>query len=553
VVLVSLSVEQSAITIFILEKKLINLSIEQRYLSYLGIQAREDVFYNLTQARLVEGVILNQEGVLSNTGAVIVETGVHTGRSPNDKYLVDYQSKADAEIEWGAINTSLSPEHYEKIYSKVIHYLAGKKIYVQDVVAGRDQLYAKTFRIISENAWAILFSRDLLKPVTLSPDNLPDFTLLHAPNFFANPAEDGTRTGTFIIINFEKRTVLIGGSSYAGEIKKSVFTVMNRILPEKNVFPMHCSANIGNADDTALFFGLSGTGKTTLSSSPDRRLIGDDEHGWSANGIFNFENGCYAKTINLNRELEPLIWEASQRFGSVLENVGHDPETREIDFNDSSKTENTRAAYPLAFIDNHIETGIGNHPENIFFLSADAFGVLPPISQLSKEQAVYYFLLGYTAKLAGTERGLGKEPEATFSTCFGEPFLPLSPIVYADMLLKRIMQHQPHVWLINTGWSGGPYGVGARIKLPYSRAMIRLALEKKIPDSDFKTESVFGLKVPLKLEGVPDEILEPVNTWQDRDTYYRTAAVLIAKIHQRMERFADYLDPAILQAGPPPV
>lgn len=522
-----------------------------QYLSGLAIDSECEVYYNYEVAHLIEALILKNEGLLSQTGAVIVETGLHTGRAPNDKYLVDNLTTADEEIEWGAVNKSISPDQFEKIYQKVKNYLSHRELYVQDALAGRDQSYAKTFRIISEKAWASLFTRDLLLPIVLNANSAPDFTLLHAPELFADPVTDGIRTGTFIIINFRKKIILIGGTSYAGEIKKSVFTVMNRVLPEKDVFPMHCSANVGKNGDTALFFGLSGTGKTTLSSSQDRSLIGDDEHGWSNEGIFNFENGCYAKVINLNQELEPLIWEASQRFGSVLENVVIDPNTRQIDFNDFSKTENTRAAYPLAYIGNHVADGKGVHPKNIFFLSADAFGVLPPISLLTSEQAVYYFLLGYTAKLAGTEDGLANVPEATFSTCFGEPFLPLSPIVYADLLLKRIKAHQPRVWLINTGWSGGPYGVGNRIRLPYSRAMIRLALENRISPTSYRTEPVFGLKIPTSLEGVPGEILEPVNTWQDKDKYYQTAAGLITKMHKRMERFADSLDPAILQAGPP--
>ena len=524
---------------------------EIEYLSYLGIEAQKDVFYNLGKARLIEDVILNQEGILSQTGAVIVETGIHTGRSPNDKYIVDYKKQTDSEIEWGAVNKSITPEQYEAIYKKVKHYIAGRKIYIQDAVAGRDAKYAQTFRIVSEQAWATLFSRDLLRPVKLSKNEEPDFTLIHVPNYIADPSVDGTRTGTFVILNFDTRVVLIGYTSYAGEVKKSVFTVMNRILPGMDVFPMHCSANIGKSGDTALFFGLSGTGKTTLSSSPDRHLIGDDEHGWSQEGVFNFENGCYAKTINLSRDLEPIIWEASQRFGSVLENVGYDIETREIDFHDNSKTENTRAAYPIDYIKGHVVTGKGHHPSNIFFLSADAFGVLPPISLLTREQAVYYFLLGYTAKLAGTEKELGNEPEATFSTCFGEPFLPLSPIVYANQLSERIGEHHPHVWLINTGWSGGPYGAGSRIRLPYSRAMIRAALENRIPEDGFRTEPVFGLHIPVAIEGVPDEILEPVNTWQVKEKYYQTAAGLIAKMRNRMERFSEMLDPEILKAGPP--
>jgi phosphoenolpyruvate carboxykinase (ATP) len=534
-----------------LEQKLIIPATANANLSYLGIDQQDEALYNQEVATLIEAIIRDYEGILSQTGAVIVETGVHTGRSPNDKYLVDNQTSADAEIEWGSVNKSISPQQYEKILQKVKHYLSERKLYVQDAIAGRDQRYAKTFRIISEQAWAALFTRDLLQPTALKSNEIPDFTLLHAPKFYADPGTDGTRTGTFVIINFAEKMLLIGGTSYAGEIKKSVFTVMNRVLPDKGVFPMHCSANVGKKGDTALFFGLSGTGKTTLSSSADRSLIGDDEHGWSDDGIFNFENGCYAKTINLSRELEPLIWEASQHFGSLLENVGFDSETRQIDFNDSSKTENTRAAYPIAYLDNHVSTGIGSHPENIFFLSADAFGVLPPISLLTSEQAIFYFLLGYTAKLAGTEEGLAAEPEATFSTCFGEPFLPLSPIVYANLLLKRIKAHQPRVWLINTGWSGGPYGIGKRIQLPYSRAMIRLALENKIPKEVLRTEPVFGLKIPNSIGEVPAEILEPVNTWLDKEIFYQTAEILIAKMRKRMERFADSLDPAILQAGPP--
>lgn len=519
-------------------------------LSYLGIDPQKEVCYDVGRARLIENVILHKEGVLSQTGAVIVETGEHTGRSPNDKFIVDNQKTADAEIEWGAVNKPITPDLYQQILHHVKKYIAGRGIYIQDAVAGRDQKYAKTFRVISEQAWATLFTRDLLKPIKLGEEKLPDFTLIHVPNYYADPARDGTRTGTFILINFEEKMVLIGGSSYAGEIKKSVFTVMNRVLPEEDVFPMHCSANIGKHEDTALFFGLSGTGKTTLSSSSDRHLIGDDEHGWSPEGVFNFENGCYAKTIHLSRDLEPMIWEASQRFGSVLENVGYDPETREIDFNDNRKTENTRAAYPLEYIQGHVVSGKGQHPKNIFFLSADAFGVLPPISRLTREQAVYYFLLGYTAKLAGTEKELGNEPEATFSTCFGEPFLPLSPICYADLLLKRIDEHNPSVWLINTGWSGGPFGIGRRISLPYTRAMIRMALEAKILTSGFRIEPVFGLQIPNEVDGVPSEILEPVNTWQDKESYYRTASGLIEKMRNRMERFASKLDPAIIQAGP---
>jgi phosphoenolpyruvate carboxykinase (ATP) len=516
----------------------------------LGIKTTKEIYHNLASAILVEHAVLNRECSLSQSGAVIVETGLHTGRSPKDKFIVDYGTPYDAEIAWGSINKTISPENFERLYAKVIHHLEKSSLYIQDVKVGNHPVFTRSIRIITEKAWAALFARDLLIPSIIENGKNPDFTLLHAPTCQADPKMDGTTSGTFIILNFAKRIILIGGTSYAGEIKKSVFSIMNRILPAENVLPMHCSANIGKDKDTALFFGLSGTGKTTLSSSADRNLIGDDEHGWGSDGIFNFEGGCYAKTINLKQELEPLIWDASQRFGSVLENVGFDPLTRQLDFDDGTKTENTRAAYPIRYIKGFVENGRGDHPRNIFFLSADAFGVLPPISLLSREQAVYYFLLGYTAKLAGTEKGLGKEPEATFSTCFGEPFLPLFPTVYADLLMEKIRKFQPNVWLINTGWSGGPFGVGSRIKLPYSRSMIKAALKMDVKNQPFHIDPTFGLKIPDHIEGVPDQILDPVNTWNDKANYSKIANTLIAKIHQRMDLFAKTLSPEIIKSGP---
>lgn len=519
-------------------------------LAHLGIKPEKKVFENLVNAELVEHAVLNHECKLSQSGAVIVETGIHTGRSPKDKFIVDYGNASDGEIAWGSVNMSISPENFDRLYDKVIHHLGKNSLYIQDVKVGNHPEYMRAIRIVTEKAWAALFARDLLIPGFPSDIVTPDFTLLHAPTLQADPKTDGTTSGTFIVLNFTKKIVLIGGTSYAGEIKKSVFSLMNRILPSENVLPMHCSANIGKEKDCALFFGLSGTGKTTLSSSPDRYLIGDDEHGWGEDGVFNFEGGCYAKTINLKQELEPLIWEASQRFGSVLENVIFDEHNRVIDFDNDSKTENTRAAYPIHYIKGHVENGRGDHPQNIFFLSADAFGVLPPISRLNNEQAVYYFLLGYTAKLAGTEKGLGKEPQATFSTCFGEPFLPLLPTVYADLLLKKILQHKPNVWLINTGWSGGPFGVGSRIKLPYSRAMIKSALKMNISDQAFHVDHLFGLSIPDHIEGVPDQILDPINTWKDKEHYDQVAATLIGKMHERMKIFADTLSPAIMNSGP---
>lgn len=518
---------------------------------HLGMQPKAEVFWNLTNAPLVEHAILNHECKLSQAGAVIVETGVHTGRSPKDKFIVDNGKPEDREIAWGAINKSISPENFDRLFQKAIKHLEKQNIYVQDVSVGNHPAYTRTVRIISEKAWAALFARDLLIPCSMEIEGKPDFTVLHVPTLQADPNTDGTASGTFIVLNFDQHIVLIGGTSYAGEIKKSVFSIMNRILPASDVLPMHCSANIGkDKGDSALYFGLSGTGKTTLSSSPDRYLIGDDEHGWGEDGVFNFEGGCYAKTINLKQELEPLIWEASQRFGSVLENVGFDETTRKIDFDDGTKTENTRAAYPLQYIKGHVENGRGSHPKNIFFLSADAFGVLPPISLLSNEQSIYYFLLGYTAKLAGTEKGLGKEPEATFSTCFGEPFLPLQPTVYADLLLKKIQQFNPNVWLVNTGWSGGPFGVGSRIKLPYSRAMIKAALKIDMTVQTFHVDPTFGLKIPDHIEGVPDQILNPINSWSDKDNYRQIANDLIIKIQERMKIFAATLSSEIMNSGP---
>mgnify|MGYP003586246939 CR=1 FL=1 len=519
-------------------------------LAYLNIDPKHSIHSGLSAPILVEEIIRRNEGVLSQTGAIIVETGEHTGRSPNDKYIVQNHTVDDDQIAWGTTNKALDPSSYSRILSKVNHYLGERDLFVQDAIAGKDPAYARSFRLVSECAWATLFFRNLLLPIDIPSTTSPDFTILHAPYLHADPQTDGTRTGTFIIINFQDRKVLIGGTSYAGEIKKSVFTVMNRILPMSDVFPMHCSANIGISGDTSLFFGLSGTGKTTLSSSADRFLIGDDEHGWSEQGIFNFENGCYAKTINLSQEFEPLIWNASQRFGAVLENVGFDPESRKIDFNDGSKTENTRAAYPLEYINHFVPEGRGGHPKNVFFLTADAFGVLPPISLLTQDQAVYYFLLGYTAKLAGTEKGLGAEPEATFSACFGEPFLPLSPVVYAEMLLHRLKKYTPHVWLINTGWSGGSFGVGSRIKLPYSRAMVNAALENQIDESNCHVEPIFGLRIPKSIYNVPSEMLEPINTWNTPDDYLRVARNLILKMRQRMERYASQLPVSIIKAGP---
>jgi len=481
---------------------------------------------NLSTAVLVEEIIRNSEGILTSSGSVLVNTGEFTGRSPGDKYIVDHGESYDKEIEWGKVNQRMSAIKFSGLMEKVINYCSDKKMYVQDVVVGADSTHQRKIRILTEYAWTALFSKNLFIETLDSAVFDPDFTVIQVPGFKADPKEDGVVTPTFVIIDFNQKIILIGNTSYAGEVKKSVFTLMNRILPSENVLPMHCSANVGPNGDCALFFGLSGTGKTTLSSDPDRLLIGDDEHGWSEKGVFNFEGGCYAKVINLKKELEPLIWDAVHQFGSVLENVGYDPINRDLDFNDSKLTENTRGAYDLNRIAKRIPEGMGSHPKNIFFLSADAFGVLPPISLLDEKQAMYYFLAGYTAKLAGTERGLGDEPQATFSSCFGAPFLPLSPLVYAQMLKERIVKYQSKVWLINTGWVGGSYGVGERIGLPYTRAMISAALRSEIDETEMIVDPVFGLRMPKYISGVPTVVLDPKSYWSDKDEYLLTAEKL---------------------------
>ncbi len=495
------------------------------------------VFVNLSRPELVESIIKNSEGILSTAGAVLVRTGEFTGRSPDDKYIVDYGKEYDQEIDWGKTNQRINPENFNKLLLETISYIKTNKIYVQDVQVGSDTRHQRKIRIISEFAWSALFCKNLFIENPIDQSIEPDFLVIQAPGFKADPSFDFLRSSTFIVIDFEKRIVLIGNTQYAGEIKKSIFTVMNRLLPSEDVLPMHCSANIGTKGDTSLFFGLSGTGKTTLSSDPHRALIGDDEHGWSNEGVFNFEGGCYAKTINLQQKYEPLIWDAVHSFGSILENVVYNPSTRVIDFTDGSITENTRGAYDLSKIKNYVPSGKGNHPNNIFFLSADAFGVLPPISILRGHQILNYFLAGYTAKLAGTERGLGAEPIATFSSCFGAPFLPLSPITYAKMLLKKIEETKSQVWLINTGWIGGDYNTGKRIKLPYTRAMISSALNNQINVNDTIEISEFGLFIPKYVAGVPGRILDQRNMWKSLDMYQSTAKKLQKQFAVALERF----------------
>lgn len=503
---------------------------------------------NLPVARLTEEAIKNGEGILTPSGALRVTTGKYTGRSPKDKFIVDEPSVHD-KIAWGSVNQPISKEKFAALYREVINYLQDKELYVFDGFAGADQSYRLPIRIINEFAWQNQFVHQLfIRPTAeeLTAHN-PEFTVICVPGFKADPAVHGTNSETFIIISFEEKVVLIGGTHYAGEMKKSIFSVMNFLLPEKGVFPMHCSANIGEKGDVALFFGLSGTGKTTLSADPNRRLIGDDEHGWSDNGVFNIEGGCYAKCINLTEEKEPQIWNAI-KFGSVLENVVVDEITREVDFDSSELTENTRAAYPIHYIPGAVEPSVGGHPNVVVFLTADAFGVLPPIAKLTKEQAMYHFLSGYTSKLAGTERGV-TEPEATFSTCFGAPFLPLPPHVYAKMLGEKIEKHNTSVYLVNTGWSGGPYGVGKRMNLAYTRAMVTAALNGDLEKASFEADPIFGVLVPNEVPGVPSEVLKPRNTWSDKDAYDRQAKDLAARFAQNFKKFAG-ISEDIAAAGP---
>ncbi|PYZ97113.1 phosphoenolpyruvate carboxykinase (ATP) [Alteribacter lacisalsi] len=510
---------------------------------------KNTVHTNLPAARLIEQALNRNEGLITATGAFRATTGAYTGRSPKDKFIVDERSVHE-KIEWGSVNQPISTDVFESLYVKVLDYLGKKdEIFVRDAIAGADKQHQLPIRIVNEFAWHNLFASQLfIRPAEKELETLvPEFTIVSAPGFKADPAVDGTNSETFIIISFEKRTVLIGGTEYAGEMKKSIFSVMNYLLPEKDIFSMHCSANVGQEGDVALFFGLSGTGKTTLSADTNRNLIGDDEHGWSHNGVFNIEGGCYAKCVNLSEEKEPQIFNAI-RFGSVLENVVVDEETREPDYDDTFFTENTRAAYPLEAIPNAMTPSVAGHPNTIIFLTADAFGVLPPISRLTKEQAMYHFLSGYTSKLAGTERGI-TEPTATFSTCFGAPFLPLPAYRYAEMLGERINQHDVEVYLVNTGWSGGPYGVGSRMNLTYTRAMVQAALQGELAAVETETDPFFGLQVPAHCPGVPDEVLLPRQTWQDKDAYDAKAIELASKFEENFKKFRDISD-EIREAGP---
>jgi phosphoenolpyruvate carboxykinase (ATP) len=493
---------------------------------------------NLPVAVLVEEAIVRKEARLTSVGSLAVTTGAFTGRSPKDRFFVREPS-VEGKIHWGRENRGISGEHFDRLYRKMLDYAQGKELYVFDGYAGADPGYRLPVRVITEFAWHSLFAHQLLiRPAEGGePAFEPGFTVYALPGVKADPATDGTRSETFIVISFEKKVVLIGGTEYAGEIKKSIFSVMNFLLPDRNVLPMHCSANVGERGDVALFFGLSGTGKTTLSADPDRKLIGDDEHVWTETGVFNIEGGCYAKTIHLTREKEPQIFDAI-KFGAILENVVINDEDREADYDDESLTENTRAAYPVEHIENAVIPGVAGHPEAIVFLTADAFGVLPPIARLTRDQAMYYFLSGYTSKLAGTERGVTK-PEAVFSACFNAPFMPRHPMVYADMLGRKIERNGARVYLVNTGWTGGPYGVGERIRLAYTRAMVSAALDGTIERGAFETDPHFGLAVPKEVAGVPNDLLMPRRAWKDPEAYDRAARELALRFRENFGAFGD--------------
>ncbi|WP_096189821.1 phosphoenolpyruvate carboxykinase (ATP) [Evansella halocellulosilytica] len=513
------------------------------------ILRNDHVNKDLSTSHLIEKALERNEGILTSTGAFRATTGTYTGRSPKDRFIVEERSTVD-KIDWGSINQPISSDVFERLYLKVLHYLGDQdELFVRHGFAGADKNHRLPIRIVNEFAWHNLFVKQLfIRPTEEELNSLiPEFTIVSAPGFKANPEVDGTKSEAFIIVSLEKRTILIGGTEYAGEMKKSIFSIMNYLLPEKSILSMHCSANVGTEGDVALFFGLSGTGKTTLSADPHRSLIGDDEHGWSANGVFNIEGGCYAKCIHLSKKKEPQIFNAI-RFGSVLENVVVNHETREADYDDNYYTENTRAAYPIELIPNSSMPSIAGHPSTIVFLTADAFGVLPPISKLTKEQAMYHFLSGYTSKLAGTERGI-TEPEATFSTCFGSPFLPLPAMTYAKMLGEKINEHNVEVFLVNTGWSGGPYGVGKRMNLPYTRAMVQAALEGELNSAETVTDQIFGLHVPKHCPGVPDEVLQPRDTWTDQEAYDQKAKELAQKFKANFKKFED-VPAEIINAGP---
>ncbi|WP_291726938.1 phosphoenolpyruvate carboxykinase (ATP) [Bernardetia sp.] len=516
----------------------------------LGIKNAANVYWNLSAPELVEHTINNKQGVLSSTGALMCDTGKFTGRSPKDRFVVK-DAETENTVWWGDINIAFEPAKFDALMEKMIASLEGKDLYVRDAYAGADPNYQLKLRVINTMPWANLFCHNMfLRPEVSELASFdPTFTILQVPEFLADPEVDGTRQSNFAIINFTKKMILIGGTGYTGEMKKGIFSVLNYLLPQKHdVLAMHCSANIGKEGDTAIFFGLSGTGKTTLSADPNRPLIGDDEHGWTSNSVFNFEGGCYAKVIDLTEEKEPQIWKAV-KFGALLENTRFAEGTRNVDYKNSEVTENTRVAYPIYHIDNAVEPSVGSIPKNIFFLTCDAYGVLPPISKLEKGQAMYHFISGYTAKVAGTEVGI-TEPQRTFSACFGAAFLPLHPTKYAEMLGKKMEESNVNVWLVNTGWSGGSYGVGSRMKLSYTRAMITAALEGKLDNVNYEEQPIFGVKIPSECPDVPTNILNPKNTWENKSEYDATANKLASAFVANFEKYADYANDEIMAGAP---
>lgn len=519
-------------------------------LDTLGITQASNVYWNLSTPELYEVIAQRGEGLFSDHGALIVDTGEHTGRAAKDKAIVRDEGSAD-KVFWGEVNKEFSTEKFNALRDRMMAHTAGRDLFVQDTFAGADARYRLPIRVVTELAWHSLFARTMfINPEAGSTEkHTPEFTIVNIPSFKADPERDGTRAQTFILMDFTQRLVLIGGTSYAGETKKSVFTILNYLLPQRGVMSMHCSANVGDAGDVAIFFGLSGTGKTTLSADPERRLVGDDEHGWSDDGVFNFEGGCYAKVIRLSPEAEPDIYRTTRMFGTVIENVVYDPVTRALDLDDASKTENTRAAYPLTSIPNIVPEGHAGHPQNIIMLTADAFGVLPPVARLTPEQAMYHFLSGYTAKIAGTERGV-TEPEATFSTCFGAPFMVLHPGTYADLLGKKLTEHKANCWLVNTGWSGGPYGEGQRMKIKYTRAMIRAILNGSLAEVETKPDPVFGVGVPVSCPEVPAEVLTPRHTWKDPEAYDRKAKELAERFNKNFKKYEDGVSEAVRAVAP---
>jgi phosphoenolpyruvate carboxykinase (ATP) len=521
-------------------------------LEHHGFENLEREYWNLTTPALYEQAVRHREGIMAHLGPLVVRTGDHTGRSPNDKFFVREPSSAD-KIWWGTVNMECTEENFDTLHQRMMAYFQNRSAFVQDAYVGTNPDHRLPIRIVTETAWHNLFARNMFVRI-FDPDRLrnhvPEYVVLHAPNLSARPEIDCTSSGAFIHVHLGKKIILIGGTRYAGEIKKSIFTIMNYLLPQRDIMTMHCSANYGqDRDDVALFFGLSGTGKTTLSNDSTRTLIGDDEHGWSDNGVFNFEGGCYAKVIRLSREGEPEIYQATRRFGTILENVSIDASRRRVDLEDATFTENTRASYPITHVPNADYGGVGGHPNHIVFLTADAFGILPPIAKLTPAQAQYHFMAGYTAKVAGTERGV-TEPQATFSACFGAPFMPLHPTVYAQLLADKVKQHNVTIWMVNTGWTGGPHGEGHRIKLDYTRAMVRAALAGKLDDVETRTDPVFGFQVPKHVPNVPDEVLTPRDTWANPNAYDAKARDLVSRFHKYMQQFEGQMSDAVKAAAP---